>query len=295
MGSIALDSVTTPAGKVEREPGGSALYAGLSASFYTGVKIVATVGTDFPDEVLSRLRTRSIDTDGISVEEGETFQWCGIYEEDINKRTTVFTRLGVFEHFDPKLPDSYRTERHVFLANIDPVIQAGVLAQMSSQTFTLCDTMNYWIRGKRESLLDVLGKVDALLINDEEALEFSGKTSLLHAGRWLLDQGVGYVVIKKGEHGAVLLGPSDIFALPSFPVYQVVDPTGAGDTFAGAMAGYLSLVEQPGFSELRRAVVRGTVLASFCIEGFGARRLFDVNEEEIGSRTRRFLDMIRID
>ncbi len=295
MGSIALDSVTTPAGKVEREPGGAALYAGLAASIFTDVKIVATVGTDFPGEILSRLRGRSIDTDGISVEDGETFQWCGIYEEDVNKRTTVFTKLGVFEHFDPKLPDSFRDERHVFLANIDPVIQAGVLTQMNSKAFTLCDTMNFWIQGKRSSLLELLRKVDTLLINDEEALQFSGKKNVLHAGRWLLEQGISYVVIKKGEHGAILLGPSDIFAVPSFPIYRVVDPTGAGDSFAGAMAGYLSSVTEPGFAELRKAIVHGTVIASFCIEGFGARRLFDVTEEEIDSRTGQFLDMIRID
>lgn len=295
MGSIALDSVTTPAGKVEREPGGSALYAGLAAGHFTGVKIVATVGSDFPEAVLSDLRSRSIDTEGISVEEGETFQWCGIYEEDINKRTTVFTKLGVFEKFNPRLPASYCAERHLFLANIDPVIQSDVLAQMNSKPFTLCDTMNYWIQGKRSSLLEVLEKVDALLINDEEALEFSGEKSILHAGRWLLDLGITYVVIKKGEHGSILFGPSGLFALPSYPTYQVVDPTGAGDTFAGAMAGYLATVEKPGFPDLKRAVVHGTVLASFCIEGFGAQKLLEVTREKITARTEKFLDMIRID
>ncbi|MFQ6103196.1 MAG: PfkB family carbohydrate kinase [Candidatus Glassbacteria bacterium] len=294
VGSIALDSVQTPAGVVENEPGGSALFASLAASFFTDVSIVATVGTDFPEAVLKRLNERRIDTRGITVEEGETFKWCGVYEENLNKRRSIFTELGVFERFSPHLPGPYRASPHVFLANIDPDLQKDVLRQVNSPRMSLCDTMNFWISGKRETLLELLKEINVLLINEEESLEFSGESSVLKAGRWLLERGPGNIVIKKGEHGAILFGQSEIFAVPSFPVYDVVDPTGAGDTFAGAMIGYLSQFERPGFNELKRSMVEGTVLASFCIEGFGARKILALSKEELEERTGYFLRMIRV-
>lgn len=294
IGSVALDSVQTPSGSVEDEPGGSALYASIAASFYTDTRVVATVGTDFPDHVLTALEDRSIDTEGVTVEEGDTFRWSGIYEDDLNKRRSIFTKLGVFEKFKPRLPASYRELPHVFLANIDPDLQMDVLDQIKHPRLVLCDTMNFWINSKRPSLQKLLGKIDILLINDEEAKEFSGETNILKAGSWLLEKGPHSVVIKKGEHGASLFGSSEFFSLPSYPVYEVIDPTGAGDTFAGAMIGFLSRFEKPGFEELKQSLVAGSVFASFCIEGFGARRLLSLKKEEISARTKEFLEMFRI-
>jgi sugar/nucleoside kinase (ribokinase family) len=294
VGSIALDSVQTPSGSVENEPGGSALFSSIAASYFSEAKIVATIGTDFPESVLVKLNERGIDTNGITVEEGETFKWAGVYEEDLNKRRSIFTELGVFEKFNPDLPEAYRGSPYVFLANIDPDLQEEVLKQCYSPKMILCDTMNFWISSKRSSLVKLLEKIDILLLNDEEAREFSGGTNILKAGQWLLERGPKYVVIKKGEHGAILLGASEMFSLPSFPVYEVIDPTGAGDTFAGAMIGYLSKFEDPGFGELKRSLVSGTVLASFCIEGFGAEKLLSLSTEELEERTENFLEMLHI-
>jgi sugar/nucleoside kinase (ribokinase family) len=294
MGSLALDSIETPSGSVENEPGGSALFASVAASLFTGVRIVATVGKDFPEGLLATLGKRGIDTQGVVVEEGETFKWGGIYESNMNKRRSVFTRLGVFERFDPLLPDDFRDSRHVFLANIDPDVQLRVLRQISSPDFVLCDTMNFWIAGKRSSLLELAKHVDVLLMNDEEALELSGETGILRAGRWLLAIGPRYVVVKKGEHGALLFGPEGVFSAPCFPVYDVVDPTGAGDTFAGAMLGYLSQCEKADFAALKQAVIHGSVVASFCIEGFGARKLLSLERTAFEKRLAEFLSMIRV-
>ena len=207
VGSIALDSIQTPTDSVKDEPGGSALYASIAASFYTSASVVATVGADFPEDVCPMLEERGIDTTGINIEEGETFRWSGVYEEDPNKRRTLLTNLGVFEKFRPELPENFRRTPFLFLANIDPDLQRDVLRQVDSPTMTLCDTMNFWISGKRDSLTQLLKEIDILLINDEEAREFSGEISVLKSGKWLLEQGPRYVVIKKGEHGALLFGP----------------------------------------------------------------------------------------
>jgi sugar/nucleoside kinase (ribokinase family) len=295
MGSLALDSVETPTGSVEDEPGGSALFASVAASFFTPVRIVAVVGSDFPGAILATLEKKGIDIEGVVTGDGETFRWRGIYENDMNRRRTLFTKLGVFEKFDPCLPARYCDSRHVFLANIDPDIQMRVLRQVSPPRFVLCDTMNFWIAGKRPSLLDVIREVDVLLTNDEEALELSGETSLLKAGRWLLSVGPRYVVVKKGEHGSLLFGPEGVFSAPSYPVFDVVDPTGAGDTFAGAMLGYLSQCETVDFAAMKKAVINGSVLASFCVEGFGARNLLLLSRAELENRFNVFLDMIRVE
>lgn len=292
VGSVALDSIQTPAGSVEDEPGGSALYASVAANFFSSVHVVATVGSDFPRDVCPKLEEHGIDTTGITIEEGETFRWSGIYEEDPNKRRTLLTNLGVFERFKPVLPDNFRKASFLFLANIDPDLQREVLRQVESPRLTLCDTMNFWISGKRESLTELLGEIDILLINDEEAREFSGEISILKSGRWLLERGPRYVVIKKGEHGALLFGRSEFFSVPSYPIYDVVDPTGAGDTFAGAMIGYLAGCPDPGFGDMKKSLINGSVLASYCIEGFGARRLLSLTEQEIASRRNTFLDML---
>lgn len=294
MGSLALDSVETPSGSVENEPGGSALFASVAASFFTGVRMVATVGSDFPAELLATLAQRGIDTQGVSVEDGETFKWKGIYERNMNTRRSVFTKLGVFEKFDPLLPECYSDSTHVFLANIDPDIQLRLLRQVRAARFVLCDTMNFWIGGKRSSLLELVKNVDVLLTNDEEAQELSGQSGVLKAGRWLLGKGPRYVVVKKGEHGALLFGSEGLFSAPTFPVYEVVDPTGAGDTFAGAMVGYLSRSEKADFTALKQAVLHGSVLASFCIEEFGARKLLSLGRQELEVRLRAFFEMMRI-
>jgi len=293
VGSVALDSIQTPAGSVEDEPGGSALYASVAANFFTGASVVATVGSDFPRDVCPGLEERGIDTTGITIEEGETFRWSGVYEEDPNKRRTLLTNLGVFERFRPVLPDNFRKTPFLFLANIDPDLQREVLRQVEAPRMTLCDTMNFWISGKRDSLTKLLREIDILLINDEEAREFSGEISVLKSGRWLLERGPRYVVIKKGEHGALLFGPSRFFSVPSYPIYDVVDPTGAGDTFAGAMIGYLAGCPDPGFADIKKSLVYGSVLASYCIEGFGARRLLSLTKQEIESRRNNFLEMLK--
>jgi sugar/nucleoside kinase (ribokinase family) len=287
VGSVGLDSVKTPFGATQEALGGSATFACYSASFFSPVRMVAVVGEDFPKAHISVLQERGINTEGLQISKGKTFRWAGAYEYDLNEAHTLATELNVFEHFRPTLPDSYRKSEYVFLANIDPELQLAVLEQVEKPKYIACDTMNLWIKTKPEVLRQVIKKVDFLFLNDAEARQFSNSPSLVKAGRILQSWGPKCVLIKKGEHGALMFGNNTFFAAPAFPLEEVYDPTGAGDTFAGGFIGYLAQQnEDISESLLRRAVVHGSVMASFTVEKFSLERLKSLTPEQIEARVR---------
>lgn len=296
IGSVAYDGLETPAGKVDRILGGSASYIAVSASYFASpVRLVATVGRDFDTKDQKVLRDRGVDMEGFRVDEqGLTFYWKGRYHEDMNQRDTLETQLNVFEHFDPVVPEVYKGSRIVCLGNIDPVAQSRALDQVTQAKLTICDTMNFWISGKREALDEVIGRVDVLIINDQEARELTGEYSLAACARRIREMGPSHVVIKKGEHGASLYSADATFSVPAFPVSKLTDPTGAGDTFMGAFAGWLSWADRFNEEQMRRAVVFGSVMASYCVEAFGLGALLRLNRFDIDSRyeTLRKMSMI---
>ena len=286
VGSVALDSVRTPFGEVKEALGGSATYASFAASFFAPhVRLVGVVGEDFPKEHIGLLEDRGIHIEGLQVAKGKTFRWAGSYEYDLNEAHTLATDLNVFEAFKPQIPASYRKSEFVFLANIDPELQLSVLDQVEKPKLVACDTMNLWIKTKPEALKKVLKRVNFLFINDGEARQFANTPSLVKAGRMLESWGPKYVVIKKGEHGALLFGNNSFFSAPAFPLEEVYDPTGAGDTFAGGFFGYVAKyggdISEPC---LRRAVVYGTAMASFTVEKFSLERLKTLTEVQLSSR-----------
>jgi sugar/nucleoside kinase (ribokinase family) len=293
VGSLGLDTIETPAGRAEEVLGGSAAYFALAARHYLPVSLVAVVGTDFPHAAHTMLDHPDLDLEGVEHAEGRTFRWEGVYTQDMNSRETLRTELNVFERFRPELPDRLRSLRHVFLANIDPSLQLGVLRQFQNPRLVLADTMNFWIRNKREELLRTLREVRMLLINEEEARELTGEPLTHRAARAILDMGPSTVVIKQGEHGAFLQSADLYFACPAFPVDSLVDPTGAGDTFAGGFFGALARMGRVTDLNLRRAVVYGVVMASFTVEGFGVTGLLRVEREEILRRTEAIFRMTR--
>lgn len=288
VGSVALDSVETPFGRADRVLGGSAVYFGAAATAFHPVRIVGVVGDDYPLDDLGFLTERGADLDGIEQAQGESFFWAGRYHYDLNSRDTLETRLGVFADFQPKIPDAWRDARYVFLGNIDPVLQLDVLDQVDSPDVVACDTMNYWIEGSRDALLRLLERVDILLVNDEEVRQLAGESNLLKAARWVQDRGPGIVVVKKGEHGAVLFGDDWIFYVPGYPLEEIFDPTGAGDAFAGGFMGYLARAGSTDAAHLRKAMVYGSALGSFACERFSIERLRDVAPDEIEERVRHF-------
>jgi sugar/nucleoside kinase (ribokinase family) len=288
VGSVAMDTVRTPLGSAECALGGAAVYSSVAASFFANVRLVGVVGGDFPEEHLEFLRSRRIDLQGLQVEAGETFRWEGYYDFDVNQAHTLATHLNVFQDFRPRLPESYRHTPYVFLANIDPDLQLEVLDQIVKPRLTFCDTMNFWIEGKRDRLLEVLRRVDVVFMNDAEARELCGTFSLVRAGRKLLEMGPRAVILKKGEHGAILFTPDSHFSAPSYPLEEVCDPTGAGDSFAGGFIGYLASQGDLSEAALRRAVVHGSVLASFNVEDFSLNRMRRLGAEEIQERYREF-------
>jgi len=294
VGSIALDTVETPFGKVRDAVGGSAVYAAYAASLFTRPAIVGVVGDDFPRREVSSLRQKGIDTEGLQrVKGGKTFRWGGRYLEDINQRQTLFTELNVFEAFQPDLPGSYRRIRNVFLANIDPDLQLDVLAQVRKPRLVVCDTMNLWIDGKRPSLLKLLKKTDVLLLNDEEARMLGQTSSMTRAAAAIARMGPERVLIKKGEHGCLMFGPEGLFAAPALALAKVKDPTGAGDTFAGGVLGWLAgraLAE----ANWRKAVVVGTAMASFCVEDFGVKGLRRLKPQALKERTAQLRAMMAV-
>lgn len=285
VGSLAYDSIITPAGKAERTLGGSANYFSLAASLYSKVRVVGVVGEDYANEDLEMLTKRGVDTKGLQKQKGKTFHWTGQYKDDMNEAITIATDLNVFEHFNPKLPVEYKNSNYVFLANIDPVLQLNVLEQIEKPKFVASDTMNLWINIKNAELRNVLKKVDVLLVNEGEADLITKKTNAIAAAREILKMGPKAVVVKRGEYGFVLLTQEGYFILPAYPIPEVIDPTGAGDTFAGAFFGYLAK-KNAGYdlSSLKQACVQGVLLASFTVQSFGVERLRNLTQAEVESR-----------
>src|SRR2546425_2723854 len=293
VGSLGLDTIETPAGRVEEVLGGSAAYFSLAARHFSPVSLVAVVGSDFPDAARRPLEHPDLDLTGLEVQEGRTFRWEGVYSRDMNTRETRRTELNVFERFRPKLHDGIRSFRNVFLANIDPVLQREVLDQLTDPKLVLCDTMNYWIRSKREDLLEILKRVRILLINEEEARELTGESLTHRAARAILSLGPETVVIKQGEHGAFLQGRDLYFTAPAVPIESVIDPTGAGDTFAGGFFGALARMGRLTDKTLRAAVVYGCVMASFTVEDFGVQGLLRAKRGEVLRRADAIMEMTR--
>ncbi len=293
VGSVAYDSVRTPFGEAEEVLGGAASYASVSASFYCPVRLVGVVGEDFAYDHVAQLAHRDIDLAGLKRLPGKTFRWAGYYEYDLNQAHTTATHLNVFERFQPELPDNYRDTPYVFLANINPELQLSVLDQMRRPKLVACDTMNYWIEGSREALLRVLARCDVALMNDAEARQLCGKPNLIAAGREILNYGPGVVIIKKGEHGSIMMSHDSYFSAPGYPLEEVRDPTGAGDTFAGGLIGYLARTGETDDAGVRRAIVTGSVMASFVVEDFSLRRLFRLAPEEIAERYHEIAAMTR--
>jgi len=284
VGSVALDEIVTPFGEVRDAFGGSASYFALAARRFAPVRLVAVVGTDFPEDDLQLLRDEGVDTRGLEVVDGRCFRWGGRYGDDLNSRETLYTHLNVFEHFHPKVPQAYRDSPYVFLGNIHPSLQAEVLEQVRSPRLVALDTMNLWIETARTELLRVLRDVHLLVLNDQEARQLAGESNLVRAGRRLLDLGPRTIVVKKGEHGAALFSTGGEFALPALHLADVRDPTGAGDSFAGGLLGYLAASGETSGPALRRAIAYGSVLASFTVQDFGIARLRNVRPEEIAAR-----------
>ncbi len=291
VGSVALDTVQTPVETHDDLLGGSASYAGVAASFFSPVKLVGVVGTDFPSRFTRLLRRRNVDLSGLQVAEGKTFRWSGIYEWDYNTRRTLSVSLNVFEQFNPTLPATYASAPFVMLGNIHPSLQHRVLDQMRRPKFILCDTMDLWINTAKPDLLRLLKRVDALCLNDSEARQLTGQTSLIKAGRELLKMGPQYAIIKKGEHGALLFSNGDFFSAPAYPLEDIHDPTGAGDCFAGALIGYVARSGKATAAVLRRAIVYGSVVASYDVEDFSLKRLERLRPAEI---TRRYNEFVRL-
>jgi sugar/nucleoside kinase (ribokinase family) len=288
VGSVAYDTVETPFGRAERVLGGSASFFSLAASFFTPVNLVGVVGQDFGEEQLRAFAGRPIDLEGLEHMEGKTFHWQGRYSWDLNSRDTICTDLNVFEFFKPKIPARYRGSEVVFLGNIDPVLQREVLDQVSAPRIVACDTMNFWIKGKAEELKKTLARTQVLLVNDAEARELSGEWNLVKAARAIRALGPRTVVVKKGEHGVLMFHEDGSFAAPAYPLETVFDPTGAGDTFAGGFLGYLACCPQVDEGSLRRAIIMGSTLASFCVEAFSLDRLLSLTRPEIDERFRLF-------
>jgi sugar/nucleoside kinase (ribokinase family) len=288
VGSIAFDSVETPFGKAEEVLGGSASYFSIAASFFTDIRLVAVVGEDFPREHLSFFRERGVDLQGLQRLPGQTFRWSGRYGQDINERETISTCLNVFQDFRPEIPEEYRSSEYIFLANIDPELQLEVLKQVKSPKLTAGDTMNFWIEGKLNNVKEILKAIDILTINEEEAKQLSGEFNLLRAARIISSLGPKRVIIKRGEHGALMFSEGSIFSIPAYPLEMVCDPTGAGDSFAGGFLGYLARTQKKNDKSLRQAVIFGSVMASFCVEDFSLNRLRSLSYPEIEERFREF-------
>jgi len=289
VGSVAFDAIETPLGKVERTLGGAATYFALAASHFTPVRLVGIVGEDFTEQDEAIFRGRKIDLAGLERAPGKSFFWSGRYSQNMNERTTLVTELNVFGSFRPKLPEAYRDSEHVFLGNIDPTLQRSVLKQVRPKPKSVgLDTMNYWINGTPKELRETLKRVHILTINDDETRQLTGEHNLFRAARGVFKMGPKTLIIKRGENGAVMVHEEFIFAVPAFPLEEVHDPTGAGDTFAGGFMGYLASKGRISEQTLRSAMVYGSVLASFTVEQFGVERLAQVTKSEIRARAKQF-------
>jgi sugar/nucleoside kinase (ribokinase family) len=290
-GSIGLDTVKTPLEEHADLLGGSASYAGVAAGFFTDVNLVGIVGSDFPKAYLDLYRKNRMNLDGLQVAEGKTFRWHGEYEWDMNNRRTLSVALNVFEKFEPALPEHYRSTPYVFLANIAPQLQLHVLSQLRRPKFIVADTMDLWINIAAEALRDLIARVDCLILNESEARQLTKQTSLIKAGRLIREWGPKFVVIKKGEHGSLLFGEHFFFSAPAYPLEDIHDPTGAGDCFAGAFTGYLASVDRVDHEALRKAVIYGSVIASYNVEAFSLGRLQTLTPHDIAQRYQLFKTM----
>ena len=288
VGSVAFDTIRTPWGDRERIVGGSGTYCSLAASFFTRPRVVGVVGRDFPRTTLAQLKARGVDLEGLKIKAGKTFHWEGRYEEDPNRRTTVRTDLNVFADFRPEVPARYRNARIVYLANLNPEHHDHVLGQFRKPALVAMDTIRLWIESRRDALLKELGRVDVFFANDEEARLITGETNLIGAGKALLGLGPSLVLVKKGEHGALVFGRDFVFGVLAHPCEHVIDPTGAGDSFAGGFLGYLDKAGGLAPRDVHRAAVYGSVLASFAIEDFGVGRLLTLRRELVEARFRQF-------
>ncbi len=296
VGSVALDTVETPFGTVKDALGGAAVYFSSAASYFSDVKLVGVVGEDFDDSLLSFLKKRNTDLRGVEKKPGKTFRWGGIYGSDLNSRETTFTHLNVFESFAPRIPDEYKDCEYVFLANIGPELQLDVLDQINQPKLVALDTMNYWIEGSLPALKEVLERVHVLVINDAEARQLSGQSNLLKAARVIFDMGPDLLIIKKGEHGALMIFKNlSFFYAPAYPLEILHDPTGAGDTFAGGFMGYLAQAGAISIEHYKRALIFGSTMAAFCVEQFSVKGLVDLTDEQIKARFNEFWKMTQFE
>jgi sugar/nucleoside kinase (ribokinase family) len=297
VGSLALDTIETPFGSVQDALGGSAVYISTAASyFFSPIRLVGVVGGDFPKGGLSLLEEKNVDLEGLeTIPDGNTFRWSGRYHYDLNERDTLSTDLNVFETFDPKVPEKYRKSRIVCLGNIDPLLQLRVLDQVENPRIIVCDTMNYWIERKHEELLETLKRINVLILNDSEARLLSREPNLIKAAKVIRGMGPEVVIIKKGEHGALLLTEKMVFSAPAYPMENIFDPTGAGDSFAGGLVGWLARTDDMSEENLKRSVIYGSTLASFCVEQFGVDGLRDLTHLQIQDRFRSFRELSRFD
>ncbi len=297
IGSIVLDNIETPFSKIENALGGSSTYITLAASYFTGpLHLVGVVGDDFPKEYINMLESHGVQLDGLQVVDGgKTFRYGCKYRYDLNVRDTLFTDLNVFENFQPEIPERWKKDSYVILGNIAPTLQSHVLDQLEGAEFVVCDTMNFWIEGMKNDLLKVLKRVDVLIINDSEARLLANEPNLIKAANMIMKMGPKYLIIKKGEHGALLFGGDTIFSAPAYPLENIFDPTGAGDAFAGGFTGYLHKTRDLSFENLKRAVIYGSSMASFCVEKFSTQGLESLNHLQIKDRFIEFRELSRFD
>ncbi len=298
VGTVAFDAIETPFGKTDKIVGGAATYICLSASFFTKkLNLVSVVGEDFPNEAIQMLKNKSVDTKGLQIKKGEkTFFWSGKYHNDMNTRDTLDTQLNVLENFDPMVPEQFQKSEFLMLGNLMPSVQKKVLDQMKRRPkLVVLDTMNFWMDLFMDDLKEALKEVDVLTINDEEARQLSGEYSLVKAAKIILKMGPKYLIIKKGEHGALLFNHNEVFFAPALPLEEVFDPTGAGDSFAGGFIGYLAKTNDISFENMKRAVINGSAMASFCVEKFGTQRLLEINKDDVDSRINEFVSLARFD
>jgi sugar/nucleoside kinase (ribokinase family) len=294
IGTVAFDAIETPFGKTDKIVGGAATYAGLAASyFYDKTKIVAVVGDDFPQSEIEDLKAHGINTEGLQVKQGEkSFFWSGKYHNDMNSRDTLVTELNVLADFDPIIPDSYQDCEYLMLGNLTPQIQQTVIKRLKNRPkLIVMDTMNFWMDIAMDDLLETIKMIDVLTINDAEARQLSGEYSLVKAARKILTMGPQYLIIKKGEHGALLFHEDKIFSAPALPLAEVFDPTGAGDTFAGGFIGYMAKVGTVNFNNMKNAIIFGSALASFCVEKFGTEKIKNLTEAEVSGRVQQFVQL----
>ncbi|MAX81959.1 MAG: sugar kinase [Crocinitomicaceae bacterium] len=299
VGSVAFDDIETPFGKSDKIVGGAGTYIALAASYFTEkLGIVSVVGDDFPKEMIDLMHQKNIETDGLQVKEGEkSFFWAGRYHNDMNSRDTLVTELNVLADFDPVVPESYKNCEFLMLGNLTPAVQMRVIEQLPNRPkMVVLDTMNFWMDIALDELKAVLKKVDVLTINDEEARQLSGEYSLVKAAKKIIEMGPRFLVIKKGEHGALLFNADkEVFFAPALPLEEVFDPTGAGDSFAGGFIGYLAHTKDISFDNMKRAIIFGSAMASFCVEKFGTEKLQNLSQQEVDERVQEFIDLVQFD